>query len=111
MALSEDTLKELRKIHDRTVGDVVGAYQAIDLLTKALAVVKDRLKAGEHEKASHLGYTQVAREFIFLQRVLGGLQSDEMDKCKVIQDLAFERKCAYEDVAPEVEAALKSFEG
>lgn len=110
MALSEETLKELKKIHTSMVGDTIGVLQAIDLLTKALKAVEAEVKAENYERASHLGYTQVAQEFIFLQRVLGCLQSDEMNKCKVIQDLAFERKRPYEEVAPEVEEAMKSFE-
>jgi hypothetical protein len=66
------------------------------------------LDARQYEKASALGYEEVASEFVFLQRTLGGLQGACLEKERLVQDLAFALRCPYEDVLPKVDALLAS---
>ncbi len=70
--------------------EVVGVSQAVDALRKALDKVEVCLDERDFEKASNLGYRDVASEFIFLQRTLGGLQSSVLESQRFISDLAVE---------------------
>jgi hypothetical protein len=54
------------------------------------------------------GYEEVASEFVFLQRTLGGLQGACLEKERLVQELAFALRCPYEDVLPRVDALLES---
>ena len=65
--------------------------------------VAEHLKNREYEKASQAGYQEVAHNFIFLQRTLGGLQTAEYRKQSFISEIAMAAKAAYEEVAPQVE--------
>ncbi len=85
-----------------------GVFQALHQLRQALNHVEKSLNERDYEKASSLGYSEVASEFIFLQRTLGGLQDCVHDKQKLIQDIAYQTRLAYEDVAPQVEQQMDS---
>jgi hypothetical protein len=87
---------------------VVGVAQAIDALRRALSKISVALDARQYEKASALGYEEVASEFVFLQRTLGGLQGACLEKERLVQELAFALRCPYEDVLPRVDALLAS---
>jgi hypothetical protein len=106
--LSEEQVRALREVYDGLVGDTIGVYQSIGNLTRELTKLKAHLKAGEYMEASHLGYTQISTEFIFLQRCLAGVQSGSLAKDKVTQEVAYEQQKAFEDVEPLVEAAWES---
>lgn len=67
----------------------------------------------QFEKASQLGYTEVASAFIFLQRALGGLNDTNGRKQELIQDIGLEvgkdhKDIRYEEVAPFVEGGMES---
>ncbi|MEE9345844.1 MAG: hypothetical protein V3U88_09595, partial [Methylococcales bacterium] len=79
---------------------VCGVAQAVGQLREALDKIDECLDQRQFSKASNLGYKDVASEFIFLQRVLGGLQDCQHDKDKLIQDIALETKTSYETVLP-----------
>jgi hypothetical protein len=100
--------KELAALDDEFFAEVVGVAQAIDALRKALSKLSSALDARQYEKASELGYEAVASEFIFLQRTLGGLQGACLHKEGLVQRLAFELRCPYEDILPKVNARLAS---
>jgi hypothetical protein len=100
--------KELAVLDDEFFAEVVGVAQAINALRAALKQVSAALDARQFEKASALGYEQVASEFIFLQRTLGGLQGACLHKEKLVQDLAVVLRRPYEDVLPEVDAVMES---
>lgn len=100
--------KELAALDDEFFGEVVGVAQAIDALRAALKQVSATLDARQFEKVSALGYEQVASEFIFLQRTLGGLQGACLHKERLVQDLAVALRCPYEDVLPKVDAVMES---
>ena len=85
-----------------------GVFQALYQLRKALNHVEKSLNERDYEKASSLGYGEVASEFIFLQRTLGGLQGCVHDKEKLIQDIACHTRSAYEDVASHVDQQMAS---
>ena len=100
--------KELAALDDEFFAEVVGVAQAIDTLRRALTKISMALDARQYEKASALGYEEVASEFVFLQRTLGGLQGACLEKERLVQDLAFALRCPYEDVLPKVDALLAS---
>jgi hypothetical protein len=100
--------KDLAALDDEFFAEVVGVAQAIDGLRRALSKVSLALDARQYEKASALGYQEVASEFVFLQRTLGGLQGACVEKERLVQDLAFALRCPYEDVLPKVDALLVS---
>jgi hypothetical protein len=100
--------KELAALDDEFFAEVVGVAQAIDALRKALSKLSAALDARQYEKASALGYEEVASEFVFLQRTLGGLQGACLHKEALVQGLAFELRCPYEDILPKVDAQLAS---
>ena len=100
--------KELAALDDEFFAEVVGVAQAIDALRRALSKISMPLEAPQYEKASALGFKEVASEFVFLQRTLGGLQGACLEKERLVQDLAFALRCPYEDVLPKVDALLAS---
>jgi hypothetical protein len=100
--------KELAALDDEFFAGVVGVAQAIDALRKALRKLSSTLDARQYEKASALGYEEVASEFVFLQRTLGGLQGACLHKEAPVQGLAFELRCPYEELLPKVDALLTS---
>jgi hypothetical protein len=100
--------KELAASDDEFFAGVGGVAQAIDALRKALSKLNSALDARQYEKASALGYEEVASEFVFLQRTLGGLQGACLHKEALVQGLVFELRCPYEDLLPKVDALLAS---
>ncbi len=100
--------KELAALDDEFFAEVVGVAQAIDALRRALSKLSTALDARQYEKASALGYQEVASEFVFLQRTLGGLQGACLHKEGLVQNLAFALRGPYEDVLPKVDALLTS---
>ncbi|HKY40311.1 MAG TPA: hypothetical protein VJN18_30465 [Polyangiaceae bacterium] len=99
---------ELAALDDEFFAEVVGVAQAIDALRRALSKISMALDTRQYEKASALGYEEVASEFVFLQRTLGGLQGACLKKEGLVQDLAFALRCPYEEVLPKVDALLAS---
>jgi hypothetical protein len=73
-----------------------------------LTKISVALDARQYEKASALGYEEVASEFVFLQRTLGGLQGVCLEKERLVQELALALRCPYENVLPKVDALLAS---
>lgn len=106
--LTAERRKQLAALDDEFFGEVVGVAQAVDALRGALKRVSAALDARQFEKASALGYAQVASEFIFLQRTLGGLQGACLHKEQIVQELAAELRWSYEDVLPKVDAVMES---
>ncbi|HEX7669747.1 MAG TPA: hypothetical protein VF395_09200 [Polyangiaceae bacterium] len=100
--------KEIAALDDEFFGEVVGVAQAIGELRKALNQLSASLDGREFEQASALGYGAVAVEFIFLQRTLGGLQGACLSKEKLVSDIAYELRCPYEEVLPQVDAVMQS---
>ena len=100
--------KGLAALDDEFFGEVVGVLEAIAALRKALNEISAALDARQFEKASAVGYGKVAKEFVFLQRTLGGLQGACLHKEKLVSDLAFALRCRYEDVLPKVDTLMQS---
>ncbi len=85
-----------------------GVFQALHQLRKVLNALEKSLNERNYEEASHLGYNDVAHEFIFLQRTLGGLQGCTHERQKLIQDIAFQTNSTYDEIAPYVEQKMTS---
>ncbi len=106
---------EMASVDDLYFGDVIGTAQACGQLKEALDKLDQLTHIREYEKAAQLGYEAIASEFIFLQRCLGGLNSANMSKDILIQDIVMEltpelENLSYEEVAPFVKTKMKSFQ-
>jgi len=67
-----------------------GVRHAEDDLQKALEKVIDRLKAKDYQAVANLGYGDVSSAYVFLQRVMGGMQMNALKKSALISDIAGE---------------------
>ena len=72
------------------LNDSVGVRQAEDALRKALDKVSDSLDSGDYQTVAQLGYTDVSSSFIFLQRVMGGMQTNAYKRSDLISQIAME---------------------
>ncbi len=105
----EESIEEITTVDDDIMGATVGVAQALDHLKKALNKVSLCLDKRQYEKASSLGYSDVASEFIFLQRTLGGLQSAYNQKQSLVSEIALKSGVGiYEEVEPFVDEVLTS---
>lgn len=105
----EASMAEIQVVDDGIIGETIGVAQALDHLRKALDKVDECLDKRQYEKASGLGYSDVASEFIFLQRTLGGLQHAYHQKQKLVSEIALKSGVGvYEEVEPFVDAVLVS---
>lgn len=86
----------------------VGVVMAIDKLRESLDKVESHLDDREFEKASHVGYQDVAHNFVYVQRTLAGLQTAVYQKEALISNIAQEANTAYEDVAPYVDHKMQT---
>jgi len=99
---------EIEQIDQTLIHEVVGVAMALDQLRESLNLVQTHLNNREFAKASHVGYQEVAHNFVFLQRTLAGIQSAALQKEELISSVAQEAMAAYEDVAPYVEGRMES---
>jgi site-specific recombinase len=86
----------------------VGVAMALDKLRASLDRVETLMDEREFEKASHVGYQEVAEYFVYVQRSLGGLQTAAHQKEALVSAIAQEAHAAYEEVAPYVEKKMQS---
>ncbi len=110
MATTEEIItnhsEKIDTIDNEIIIEVAGVAQAVDALRKALDKVEKCLSERNFEQASSLGYGDVASEFIFLQRTLGGLQGSVLESQRLISDLAIELG---NDNYEETEALVKPY--
>ena len=105
----DESLEEIRELDEALMMEVVGVAEAIDRLRGALDQLNACLDEREFERASDLGYRNIASNFIFLQRTLCGLQQQALKKSRIISDIALRSGVGvYEQVAPFVEEILQS---
>lgn len=81
----------------------VGVAMALDELRKSINLIEAHLNQREFEKASQVGYQELANHFVYVQRTLAGIQTSVHRKEELISEIALIAKTAYEDVAPFVE--------
>jgi len=103
-----DMSEDIKIVDDDLMVNVAGVAQALGQLRKALDKVDECLDQRQFSKASSLGYKGVSSEYIFLQRVLGGLQDSQNHKQKLVQDVALKAKVSYEEAAPFLEKHMDS---
>lgn len=104
-----ETMAEITVVDELLIMEVVGVAQALSQLRKALDKVDECLDKRDFRKASDLGYSDVASEFIFLQRTLAGLQSAEYQKERLISEIVMKANArSYEEVEPFVNAKMDS---
>jgi len=97
---------EIASVDWDLLNDEVGVLQAESQLRGALDQVLERLKAKDYQGVGQLGYGEVASGFIFLQRVMGGMQMNGLRRSSTISDIAGDAGLTYEQVAPLAEAAF-----
>jgi hypothetical protein len=66
---------DIETIDNTILMETVGVVMAIDKLRESLDKVESHLDDREFEKASHVGYQDVAHNFVYVQRTLAGLQT------------------------------------
>jgi len=99
---------DIETLDDDIMMEVVGVAMALDKLRESLALVEMHIDGREFEKASHVGYQEVAHNFVYVQRTLAGLQTATYQKESLISTIAQEANTTYEDVAPYVEKKMQS---
>ncbi|QSA99339.1 hypothetical protein [Methylococcus sp. EFPC2] len=98
----------IEELDDSILMETAGVAMALDKLRESLDQVAAHLDNREFEKASHVGYQDVAHNFVFVQRTLAGLQTAVHQKEALISSIAEAAHAAYEDVAPHVERRMQS---
>jgi hypothetical protein len=68
---------ELEDIADNLAVEAAGVSMALKELRKSLEEIAEHLTKREFEKASEAGYGELARNFVYVQRTLAGLQTAE----------------------------------
>jgi hypothetical protein len=99
---------DIETLDNSILMETVGVAMAIDKLRESLNRVESHLNDREFEKASHVGYQEVAYNFVYVQRTLAGLQTAVYQKEALISNIAQEANTSYEDVAPYVDHKMKS---
>ena len=99
---------DIETIDNNILMETVGVAMAIDKLRESLDKVESHLDDREFEKASHVGYQDVAYSFVYVQRTLAGLQTAAYQKEALISNIAQEANTSYEDVAPYVDQKMQS---
>jgi len=107
-AVIDGKTADIERIDDAIFMEIAGVSMALDQLRKSLDRLKMHLNDREFEKASQLGYQDVAQEFVFVQRTLAGLQTAVHQKDAFISNIAQEINGSYEDAAPYVERRMQS---
>jgi hypothetical protein len=99
---------DIERLDNDIMMEVVGVAMALDKLRASLDRVETLMDEREFEKASHVGYQEVAEYFVYVQRTLGGLQTAAHQKEALVSAIAQEARAAYEEVAPYVEKKMQS---
>lgn len=100
--------EEIERLDNNLIIESAGVAMALDAMRESLDQLKTHLENREFEKASHVGYQEVAYNFVYVQRTLAGLQAAAYRKEAFISDIACLTFIAYEDVAPYVEQKMQS---
>jgi hypothetical protein len=95
-------------LDDDILMETVGVTMALDKLRESLKKLSDHMDNREFEKASSVGYNELASDFVYVQRTLAGIQIIAHQKAAFISDIAREANTAYENVAPYVEERLST---
>lgn len=110
----EDTvqqyLDEIEEINMEFIGCTCGVAEAIGRTRKALDDIDQGLAERKYHTASQMGYGDITSNFIFLQRTLGALQTAYDNKTKLVSEIAYQTKKAYEDVEPYVDAKIPAMQ-
>jgi hypothetical protein len=99
---------DIETIDNNILMETVGVAMAIDKLRESLDKVESHLDDREFDKASHVGYQDVAHNFVYVQRTLAGLQTAAYQKEALISNIAQEANTSYEDVAPYVDHKMQT---
>lgn len=99
---------EIERLDENMIIETAGVAMALAALRESLDKMETHLDNREPEKASHVGYQEVAHNFVYVQRTLAGLQTAAHHKEAFISNIAHEASVAYEHVAPCVEQKMQS---
>lgn len=99
---------EIEAIDNDMIMETVGVSMSLDKLRESIERIETHLDDREFEKASQVGYRELAHNFVYVQRTLAGLQTAVHRKEAFISSIAQEAIAAYEDVAPYVENKMQS---
>lgn len=106
--LIPDYLKDIQTIDEEIILDATSVAQAVDELRTALEKIDEHLDNRKFEEASQAGYGEVSSNFIFLQRVLGALQTSCDKRDSLISDISAEAKLPFEETWEVVRKRMNS---
>jgi hypothetical protein len=107
-SILDNKTDEIERLDENLIIETAGVAMAMSALRESLEKVETHLDNREFEKASHVGYQEVAHNFVYIQRTLAGLHTAALHKEAFISNIAHETRVAYEDVAPFVEQKMQS---
>ncbi len=110
LTLIEHRAADIEMIDNNLLMEKAAVAMAIVKLRETLDKLEGHLKNREFQKASHVGYDDLAHHFVYVQRTLAGLQTAAYQKEGLISNIAQEAKAAYEDVAPHVDQKMQMVE-
>jgi hypothetical protein len=108
ISLIEGKSAAIETLDNDIMMELVVVAMALDKLRASLDRVETHMNEREFEKASHVGYDDVAHNFVYVQRTLAGLQTAAHQKEALVSAIAQEANAAYEEVAPYVEKKMQS---
>ena len=108
IAIVEEQSALIEEVDNDIMMEHVAVAMALDKLREALDLLEAHLDEREFERASSVGYNEVAHNFVYVQRTLAGLQTSVFQKESLVSDVAQKARAAYEDVAPFVEKKMQS---
>lgn len=108
IAIVEEQSALIEEVDNDIMMEHVAVAMALDKLREALDLLETHLDEREFERASRVGYNEVAHNFVYVQRTLAGLQTSVFQKESLISGIAQKARTAYEDVALFVEKKMQS---
>lgn len=108
IAIVEEQSALIEEVDNDIMMEHVAVAMALDKLREALDLLEAHLDEREFERASSVGYNEVAHNFVYVQRTLAGLQTSVFQKEGLISGVAQKARATYEDVAPFVDKKMQS---
>ncbi|NOU15692.1 MAG: hypothetical protein HOO92_17315 [Methylococcaceae bacterium] len=110
LTLVEGKAADIQTIDNNLLMEKAAVAMAIAKLRETLDKLEGHLNDREFQKASHVGYDELAHHFVYVQRTLAGLQTAAYQKEGLISNIAQEASAAYEEVAPHVDQKMQMAE-
>ncbi|MGZ8096643.1 MAG: hypothetical protein ACXWUD_10425 [Methylosarcina sp.] len=108
LSIVDEQIDAIETLDSGMMMETVSVAMALDKLRESINLLETHLNEREFEKASHIGYQELAHNFVYVQRTLAGLLTINHQKDSLISSITQKAHAAYEDVAPYVEKKMQS---